>query len=531
MEGFLFYLLKASIGITVFYLAYFILFRNEKNFRFNRIYLLSAMIISFIIPLIRFSIKVPAPETLSIFNLEIQEVSATEISKPIPGSFQLYKLIFSLYITVSILFLIHFLTGIIKAFFIVKKSQKKEIHSTRILVSDQEIHPFSFFNKIIIPKDSLSSPNLGLIIKHEKIHADKKHTLDMLLTEFIFLLQWFNPFAWNLRQAIKTNLEYLTDEEITKNSDIKTYQTAMVSLANKKEVTPFLNALNGSQLKKRIIMMNTKTKNKFISLKQWLVAPILLFLTLALSGREISYYSSPDDNIVINGKVTNQNTGQGIPGATVIVKEFTTGTVTTEDGSYSLKLDGTDYTLLFITPDGKNRKEIRIGENREINMELEYNGESSSIQIRDIEPGSERSETIRVIGFGPSTDDALYIINGEKTDKSVIEDLDPNTIESIQVLKGEITEVYGDEAENGVIIISIAKDSDFPTSDNILIRGQSGINSEDLLYIIDGEKTDKSVMENLDPNTIESIQVLKGEEAEIYGEEGKDGVILINLKK
>ena len=55
---------------------------------------------------------------------------------------------------------------------------------------------------------------------------------------------------------------------------------------------------------------------------------------------------------------------------------------------------------------------------------------------------------------------------------------------------------------------------------------------KDVLYIIDGKEMESGSMNDVDPNTIKSINVLKGENAlKKYGEKGKNGVIEITTKK
>ena len=57
-----------------------------------------------------------------------------------------------------------------------------------------------------------------MIVLHEDIHVREKHTFDILFAEILFLLQWFNPFVWLLKDAIKNNLEYKTDHQVVKNN-------------------------------------------------------------------------------------------------------------------------------------------------------------------------------------------------------------------------------------------------------------------------------------------------------------------------
>jgi TonB family protein len=118
------------------------------------------------------------------------------------------------------------------------------------------------------------------------------------------------------------------------------------------------------------------------------------------------------------------------------------------------------------------------------------------------------------------------------------ESLDPENIESINILKGEkALSTYGDKGKDGVV--EITTKNGFKAgegavkikADNIIINKKSG---EEPLYIIDGINQGRSdeTIKSLDPDNIESINVLKGESAlKKYGEEGQHGVVEIITKK
>ncbi len=287
METYLIYIGKAAIASGAFYLAFLILFQNQKHFRFNRIYLPVSLAISFVIPLITFSmIKYIEPVEFDLNSLASLANSETTIEKPVVG-LQWYQYLTGLYVTGIAGFLFHLILGYLKAVSIVKQSWIKNLFQVEVNITKQDVHPFSFFNKIVLSEKTLVHPNLKMIISHENIHVKEKHTLDILISESLFLLQWFNPFAWLIKDAIKNNLEYKTDHQIVENYNPQAYQLAMVGLADKKGVAPFLNALNGSQLKKRIIMMKKKTENKHALLKQLVVLPLLAILVMGLSNKEV----------------------------------------------------------------------------------------------------------------------------------------------------------------------------------------------------------------------------------------------------
>ena len=191
-----------------------------------------------------------------------------------------------IYILGFVVLLFQLVLGHFKAIQIVRKSTVQELFKKQVNITKKDVHPFSFFNKIVLSNRTLNHPNLEIIVDHENIHVKEKHTIDILISEILFLFQWFNPFAWLIKDDIKNNLEYYTDNEIAQKHNPQTYQLAMVSLADKQELAPFLTALNGNQIKNRIIMMKKKTKNKYSFFKQLLILPLLAVLVMGLSNKD-----------------------------------------------------------------------------------------------------------------------------------------------------------------------------------------------------------------------------------------------------
>ncbi len=119
-----------------------------------------------------------------------------------------------------------------------------------------------------------------------------------------------------------------------------------------------------------------------------------------------------------------------------------------------------------------------------------------------------------VVEGKPLPDNLIYVINGKISTKFEMQNIRPDQIASIDILKGNsAVALYGENAKDGVVQIKL-KDEAQP------------------LYVIDGEISSKEAMDKLKPELIESIDVLKGEKATAaYGEKGKNGVLLIKTKK
>src|SRR5690606_4486022 len=140
----------------------------------------------------------------------------------------------------------------------------------------------------------------------------------------------------------------------------------------------------------------------------------------------------------------------------------------------------------------------------------------------------------------------LIFLNGNKINPEEMNDIAPNTIKSITILKDEeATKKYGDTNGNGVLLIlsndpsyvksksgqliSLSENQNKKTNNISIATTKSDSNP---LYILDGKEITAEELHAINTNSIESINVLKDKKAtEKYGEKGKNGVIIVNLKK
>ena len=215
---------------------------------------------------------------------------------------------------------------------------------------------------------------------------------------------------------------------------------------------------------------------------------IALFLGTFIYAQEIQ----------ISGTVTDA-TGLALPGVNVIVKGTNNGSVTDFDGKYIVNNVRPGATLIFSYV-GFTAQEIPIGNRREINVQLEEDFQSL--------------EQVVVIGYGTQTKKeitgAVSVVGAED-----ITDLNPVRVE--QALQGQVAGV------------NVTSQSGSPGSaSTISIRGISTNGDSRPLILVDG-----NVIEDLsviNPNDIESINILKDATAGIYGVRAANGVVLITTK-
>jgi TonB family protein len=262
------YLLQVNIYLIVFYGFYKLLLDKETYFILNRIYLVSAGVLSLFIPFLRFEWftqqPIAQPMYLSVDQLN-RYMTQINIAPETNESYDLGHLLVLSYLA-GILF---FLGKFIYQLFAVRSIFKMNIDGSA----------FSFLKKKSV--DQLLPEQLT-IHRHEQIHINQLHTLDVLFFEVLSIITWFNPIVYFYKHTVKNIHEYLADEEAANfQGDKKEY--ALLLLSSAFGVTPSNltnNFYKKSLIKKRIYMLHKERSKKTAILKYGLFVP--LFGTMLL---------------------------------------------------------------------------------------------------------------------------------------------------------------------------------------------------------------------------------------------------------
>lgn len=276
METVFAYILKVNFLILLFYLVYQVALSRETFYKYSRVYLLSGLFVSLLLPFVTFT-KIEYYEVKkSIDNQFFQAVTATNeiVQEPILTN---QEILFLVYGMICFGFLIKTLFDFFKLFKIIKvsNSEKKD---KLVYINTNLVHtPFSFFNYIVYNEELINPIELQNIIKHEEAHSMQKHSFDTLLAQFFIILFWFNPIVWLYRKSIVQNLEFLADSfAIQQVSDRTVYQKTMLKITTQASNISIINTFNQSSIKKRIIMLNTNQSHRKNIWKIALILPILV---------------------------------------------------------------------------------------------------------------------------------------------------------------------------------------------------------------------------------------------------------------
>lgn len=174
------------------------------------------------------------------------------------------------------------LVSVIRLCQIILKAQPIRIFGKEIRVySDKKLPPFSVVRTIILSKDDLGSES-EMIMAHESAHISRRHWADLIVARCVLILQWYNPAAWLMMRELRAVHEYQADSDtIAGGIPSKEYQLMLIERAATHSLSGFTSRLNDSNLKKRIIMMNSNTSGPG---KRMRVLALLPCLAVAISA-------------------------------------------------------------------------------------------------------------------------------------------------------------------------------------------------------------------------------------------------------
>jgi TonB-dependent SusC/RagA subfamily outer membrane receptor len=481
----LLYLLKTILVSSIFVTYYWFALRNKKFHYYNRFYLLTASVISLIIPLLNFnwfSIEEPVIYGSSEVLQFVLPLATATNSSSYQYSWMDYALAISFLVTTALVIILFI--QIMKIQILKKKSEVTPMDGFDFINTKEENAPFSFLNNLFW-KETISLQDEGgqQIFKHEITHIQQRHTWDRIYCQIVASLFWMNPINWIIHKELMTIHEFIADEEAVGNENVEIFAKMLLQTHYGNH---FLNPSHQffySSIKRRVIMLTTSKNIKYSYARRLMVLPILV---IAVGLVSIKVHATE--------RIANK-----VASLKAVVFQVITDTAKPAE---KLKLKTIIDTSTF---------------------------SADTIVIKD------------------DIKQALIIMDGKTVSWEQMKDLKPNEINAINILKGEKATEYGMSGKNGVILIktkfiapppppSIAPPP--PPAEVVSVVGTKGaiVNNggKTPLYVINGvpvQKNTNNPVQNINPNEIESISILKDKSAvSLYGKEGEDGVVLITTK-
>src|SRR5690554_771605 len=309
------YLILANLYLAIFYTFYYLFLRKETFFSLNRYYLLSALLLSFLLPLanvpeigksVRLSLEQYAGGFAAQYGKYLElDPGAQEQSLQLVGDQAATSASPEDLMTVSLqtdlsqfygtrstdlsgsgvlswwhpAFILQiYIIGCLLAFLLFLIRLGVTITAIR---NQNNPKAFTFFHLVCVSNDIEGYED---VLRHEHAHAREWHSLDIMLVQIARIFNWFNPFVYAMERSLKLQHEYQADKLAADQNQVA-YAELLLATAMNVPVHSLNNQfINPSLLKSRIMMLlKNKTPKKNLA-KFVLVLPVVLGMVIFSSA-------------------------------------------------------------------------------------------------------------------------------------------------------------------------------------------------------------------------------------------------------
>lgn len=364
MNSLFIFFMQSAVALLLFYLIYWFFLRNETYYNANRFFLLSAILLSALMPLFPIHYTVNIEAGINQTNLFTEIGNTFQGMKTYTGSgftdefsISLAEASIIVYLTGVMIFMLRLIIQTGTLVILLLKNKTKLIHGLRIVESEKYGIPFSFINLVYINPKFHNKDVLPEILAHEKVHIREKHWVDLIIIELLTVILWFNPFIWFFEHSIKLNHEFLADRGvILKGNHIGKYQALLLNQLMGMQIIGLTNNLNYSINSNRLKMMTKQKTPKIKATKLIWALPVIAFLLFAFAepNYQISQakntinsteISAPQKVTLLSGKIVDEK-GNAIPGVSIIIKGTSQGTVSDLEGNFKIGLSKNSNLIL-----------------------------------------------------------------------------------------------------------------------------------------------------------------------------------------
>lgn len=284
------FLLNSTACLFVLWLTYKLLLENTSWHRFKRYYLLSAIVISSMIPLI-----VVETTIIPIENTPIPELTAMPVSLEInnqPEEFAInWEMVSLLIYMIGILIMLwRFIKNLIT--FRIQNGDKIDSYGNyQLILRNLFTVPHSFLRRIFVAQSEYEKDEIPLaVLEHEKAHLDQKHSIDILIMELLLVVFWFNPLLYILRYSMKLNHEFLADQAVIQQGNpVNDYQKTLLHYTQQSHSAALANSFNFPIIKKRFSIMKTRTSHTSLLIRSLVLIPVLVLLVMSCGKEETKF--------------------------------------------------------------------------------------------------------------------------------------------------------------------------------------------------------------------------------------------------
>lgn len=303
------FLLESGVSLSFLATIYVLFLRKETFFRLNRLFLLGSLLFSVVLPFLKFRVYEPQPVMLSEITvtpyrnvLEAVTVYGQDLSVTVEQAVLSATMLIWVYLTGVAFFLGRFLFRLVQVGLLIQKNKVHKYDRFKLVLLEKECSPFSFLNYVFASRPLQNSEGYDRMMAHEMEHVKQGHSADVLILELLTVFQWFNPFMWMLRRAIRENHEFLADQAVLRSGVNRGYYKKLLLSQFAGGQLVLTNNFNYSLIKNRIKMMSKIKSSKLANIKIILgvLTAVALIILFACEQKETEIHENQiaDDGIV-----------------------------------------------------------------------------------------------------------------------------------------------------------------------------------------------------------------------------------------
>ena len=308
-------ILFSAIAMALFFGLYWLTLRRSNLFRLRRFYLVGTLALSLVLPFV--SLEMPSrvtavaqpytqhfgmtqepavvqvdvagetkteavESTADMTNMTTETRGTTETAK----TFSFKDIIWYGYVLGCGVVFILLVVKLFKTFRYYRRSELSDELSTgdmcvRVLGEPDGNLPFSFLRSVFVNPEVFTESELQQVLRHERTHIRQRHTWDLLFTEAVRVMQWFNPFIYLYTRELSSVHEYLADEVVLScGFSRRDYLELLYKQLCVGKFVPVGNSFRHLLTKKRILMMSQPVKRRVSA--WWLLALVPIIAGLLL---------------------------------------------------------------------------------------------------------------------------------------------------------------------------------------------------------------------------------------------------------
>ena len=447
------YILKTILISGIFLAYYWIALRDKKFHYYNRFYLLTASIMSLVIPLLKFDWFIVEKPVLYSSNEIVQFIlPLSNVNESIQYDWVDYSLVIAGIVAITLFSIL--LLNVIKIQLLKRKSDVTQMEGFDFINTNDDNAPFSFLNNLFW-KQSISLQEEGgqQIFKHEITHIQQKHTWDRIYCQIITSIFWMNPFNWVIQKELVTIHEFIADESAVGDSNVEAFAKMLLQTHYGNH---FLNPTHQffySSIKRRLFMLNQNKKTKFSHLRRLFVLPITICVVLSFSIKTIEVKASAiirekieKTSIKIQSKsdtIPKSKSAASKSNKIKVTSKTSVDTVVDVNLNYDLNKDKIVVSNVTLST-SKKQAALDALENK-----------ANVVITKKTEGGTEKYV---IVENGETVSKPTFYLDGVKITEKEMKAISPNDIESVNVLRGEqALKKYPKDGRTGVVEIKLKR--------------------------------------------------------------------------